>query len=261
MHTSARLLLSCRHLLGLALLSLCLNVLAQDIGSVERVEGPVSIAAGTDTREARQGAPIREGDIVTTGAGGEVLIKMNDNALFALRADTQFRFTEYRFNKQGTDSSLTHLLKGAVRSVSGLIAKAQPASVRLTTPTATVGIRGTDYEVVLIEQDSGDTRAGTYNLVNDGATLLQLNNGESIEVTREQTGFAPAQFIQGVTRMLLFRERPAFFRGGIFDNVLVQLAAQLLTDRAQQEIQRRLPIPSIPGIGNPLDFFNRSRKE
>jgi len=259
--TSASLLLSCRYLLGLALLALCLNVLAQDIGSVERVAGPVSIAAGTVAREARQGEPIREGDIVTTGAGGEVLIKMNDNALFALRADTQFRFTEYRFNKQGNDSSLTHLLKGAVRSVSGLIAKAQPASVRLTTPTATVGIRGTDYEVVLIEQDSGDTRAGTYNLVNDGATLLQLNNGESIEVTREQTGFAPAQFIQGVTRMLLFRERPAFFRGGIFDNVLVQLAAQLITDRAQQEIQRRLPIPSIPGIGNPLDFFNRSRKE
>ena len=244
-------------LLGLAFFVLSLCALAQDIGSIERVAGPVAIASGGASRDAQQGEALREGDLLSTGVGGKVLIKMKDNTLFALRANSQFRLVEYKFDNQASDASVTNLLKGAVRTVSGLIAKAQPARVRLTTPTATIDIRGTDYEVVLIEEDSGDTRAGTYNLVNDGATTLQLTNGQSIEVTREQTGFAPAQFIEGVTRMLIFRERPNFFRGGIFDNVLVQLAAQLITDRAQQEIGRRLPIPSIPGLGNPFDLFNK----
>lgn len=231
---------------------------AQDIGSIERVNGTVSItAAGGPSRAAEAAGRLQDGDLIATGTDGEVLIKMKDNALFALRANTQFRLAEYKFDNQASDSSITNLIKGAVRSVSGLIAKAQPARVRLTTPTATIGIRGTDYEVMVVEQDSADGRAGTYNLVNDGATSLQLANGQNLEVTREQTGFAPAQFVEGVTRLLIFRERPNFFRGGIFDNVLVQMAAQLVTDRAQQELQRRLPIPSIPGIGNPFDFFNK----
>lgn len=247
--------------LGLAFMLLALAAQAQDIGSIERISGPVTItAAGGASRAAAAAGTVQEGDLFVTGAAGEVLIKMKDNALFALRANTQFRLVEYKFDSQASDSSVTNLLKGAVRTVSGLIGKAQPTRVRLTTPTATIGIRGTDYEVIVVEEDSTDGRAGTYNLVNDGATSLLLANGESVEVTREQTGFAPAQFIQGVTRMLIFRERPNFFRGGIFDNVLIQLAAQLITDRAQQEIQRRIPIPSIPGIGNPFDIFNRRRE-
>lgn len=249
-----------RWLLALALLFIACVASGQDIGNVERVTGAVTIATGTNTRDARQSEVVREGDIVTTAAGGEVLIKMKDNALFALRQNTQFRFTEYKFDNQAADNSLTHLVKGAVRVVSGLIGKAQPARVRLTTPTATVGIRGTDYEVSLVTEDSAAGQAGTYNLVNDGATTLELSTGERIDVTREQTGFAPAQILQGVARVLLLREKPTFFQGGIFDNVLIQLAAQLITQRAQQDIQSRLPIPSIPGIGNVFDIFNR-RKE
>ena len=249
-----------RSYFALILFVLTCAALAQDIGSIERVSGAVSIAAGGNVREAQQNELVREGDVVTTATGAEALIKMRDNALFALRQNSEFRFTEYKFDNRASDSSLTHLLKGAVRTVSGLIGKAQPARVRLTTPTATIGIRGTDYEVTVVTEDTPAGQAGTYNLVNDGATTLELSTGERIDVTREQTGFAPAQILQGVARVLLLREKPTFFQGGIFDNVLIQLAAQLITQRAQQEIQNRMPIPSIPGVGNIFDIFNRRRE-
>jgi hypothetical protein len=42
---------------------------------------------------------------------------------------------------------LVSILKGTLRMVSGLLVKANPEQVRLKTPTATIGVRGTDFIV------------------------------------------------------------------------------------------------------------------
>ncbi len=201
-------------------------ILAAEIGVAERLNGTVTVTpAGGQARPLSQNDAVREGDLVATEANSEVLIKLRDDTTLALRQQSQMRLAEFRFEKGSTDSFVGNLLKGSVRKVSGLIAKAQPRNVRLTTPTATVGIRGTDFEVMIVDEESERTRAGTYDYVNDGRTFVQIASGETLEVTEDQTGLALAFPRPGEAPLQLINGRPAFLRGGGFDAMMMRSSA------------------------------------
>ena len=199
------------------------QALAPEIGKVERMNGTVTVTpAGAPVRPLNAGDPVREGDLVVTEARSEVLIKLKDDTTLALRQLSQLRLTQFRFEKTESDSFFSNLLKGSVRKVSGLIAKSQPRNVRVATPTATIGIRGTDFEVFIIEEESEKTRAGTYDYVTDGATVLQIASGETLDVNPDQTGLALANPRPGEPALQLINGRPAFLRGGGFDAMMMQ---------------------------------------
>ena len=166
---------------------------------------------------------MREGDLIETGAHSETLIKLPDDTTLALRQLSQLRLTEFRFEKVAADSFVANLLKGTVRSVSGLISKSSQRNVLFRTPTATIGIRGTDFEVTIVEEESADTRAGTYDYVHEGATAISLASGESLDVAQDETGLALTFPRPGEAVLQLIRGRPAFLRGGGFDAMMMQL--------------------------------------
>jgi hypothetical protein len=85
-----------------------------------------------------------------------------------------------------------------------------------------VGIRGTDLEIEIVEQDSPAQRAGTYNFVNDGTTFLEAG-GQTLDVNAEQTGLALANPQPGEPVLQLIRGKPAFLRGGGFDALMLNL--------------------------------------
>jgi hypothetical protein len=197
---------------------------AQDAGTVDKVSGTVSISdAANQTRVARSGEPIHAGETIVTQGGAEALLKMKDDSVMILRQNTQLKLTEYRYENKPTDSMFASLLKGAVRSVSGLLGKSRPANVKFATSTATVGIRGTDFEVAIVPEGSGDGRAGTYDYVYDGATNIQIASGQSLDVKPEQTGLAVENPKPGEEPLQLLKEKPAFLRGGGFDALMMQL--------------------------------------
>jgi FecR protein len=198
---------------------------APEIGTVERLNGTVTVTpAGAPVRPLAAGDAVREGDLIITEAHSEALIKLRDETTLAMRQSSQLRLTQFRFERGEGDSFLSNLLKGSVRKVSGLIAKAQQRNVRVTTPTATIGIRGTDFEITIIEEESEKTRAGTYDFVNDGATVLQIASGETLNVDQDQTGLALAFPRPGEAALQLIQGRPAFLRGGGFDAMMMQNA-------------------------------------
>ena len=197
--------------------------LAPEIGKVERMNGTVTVTpAGAPVRPLNAGDSVREGDLVITEAHSEVLIKLRDETTLAMRQLSQLRLTQFKFERSESDSFLSNLLKGSVRKISGLIAKAQQRNVRISTPTATIGIRGTDFEVIIIEEESEKTRAGTYDYVNDGGTVLQVASGETLDVNQDQTGLALANPRPGEAALQLIQGRPAFLRGGGFDAMMMQ---------------------------------------
>lgn len=197
---------------------------ALPIGAVERLTGTVNVTpAGEAARALAQGDAVREGDLIVTAANAETLIKLRDDTTLALRQNSQMRLAQFKFDKTPADSFVTNLLKGTVRKVTGLIAKSQPRNVSVTTPTATVGIRGTDFEIAIIEEESADTRAGTYNYVHEGATAIQISSGESLDVAENQTGLALTFPRPGEPALQLISGRPAFLRGGGFDAMMMQL--------------------------------------
>lgn len=166
--------------------------------------GRVQFVAGAVTVESAEGAPrplkkgdtIAEGETVVTGPTGQAQLVMSDEAIVAVRPDTRLRFETYRYSGKpdGGDESLMGLLRGGFRTISGLIGRAKPASYRIKTPTATIGIRGTDHEPLYIPPpEKGETPIGppgTYNKVNSGQTFIENASGR-IEIGPNQAGFAP----------------------------------------------------------------------
>ncbi|MBZ0145455.1 MAG: FecR family protein [Rhodocyclaceae bacterium] len=183
-------------LAAVALLMTALPVLA-DAGAFQFVSGEVRIVR-PDGREliAAKGARLEEGDTVVTGANGHAQLLMADQALISLRPDSTLRFETYRFagKEDGSEKGILGLIKGGFRTLTGLIGRANKSNYQVRTPTATIGIRGTDHEPFHIPPEgwSGAPGAdpGTYNRVNAGATYLQTEGGR-IELGANQVGFVP----------------------------------------------------------------------
>ena len=94
----------------------------------------------------RPGTSLTSGDRVQTRADGRVELRFTDGSVVALQPNTEFRIDDYRL-ETGAQRNFMTLLRGALRVVSGAIGKFQRDDYRLTTPSAVIGIRGTEYEV------------------------------------------------------------------------------------------------------------------
>jgi hypothetical protein len=95
------------------------------------------------------------GTTVTTGPGAQTVIRFDDGHTVVLNENTEFRVNEYRFDKgwpdnPQSDSIAFQLLKGAMRSVTGLIGSRSRNAFALLAPQATIGIRGTDFMIALV---------------------------------------------------------------------------------------------------------------
>jgi hypothetical protein len=91
------------------------------------------------------------GETIRTSAASEVQLRFTDGALLSLRAESEFRIDEYRFQGQGGegDRSVSTLIKGGLRTITGVIGKQDPQAYQVNTSVATIGVRGTHYEAVL----------------------------------------------------------------------------------------------------------------
>lgn len=151
--------------LSFILLSLALLVLITPLSGLAEapaVAGHVIIAKGTvnarsaegEARPLRRRSPFYAGEVLVTGQGSMAQVRFEDGALLSLKPETEFRVDRYRFEAEGGegDESISTLLKGGFRTITGAIGKQDPDSYKVTTPVATIGVRGTHYEVALTDQ-------------------------------------------------------------------------------------------------------------
>lgn len=233
--------------------------LAQDAaaGTVQRTEGFVRLV-GTNERTAAAGTVIREGDRLITTPNSDAVIKLADGAVIAVRANSEMLFAQQRFNVRNPQdsSSVMELVRGALRQVTGLIAKTQPGNVRVQTATATVGVRGTDFETVQIDTQSvamgTSLQPGNYTQVYSGRTLVEGRGSggtDRVEVSAGQTSFSPDRSFGASTPFGLLRVVPnGVFRGGRFDGQLGGVQRQMMQEINNQmreslppELQRIMP--------------------
>ncbi|MFN2310080.1 MAG: FecR domain-containing protein [Gammaproteobacteria bacterium] len=139
-------------LVWMACASPVLAAAPESVGQVIVARGAVHAQApGGESRPLQRRSPVYAGDVVRTAAASEVQLRFTDGALLALRADTEFRIDEYRFADPGGagDRSVSTLIKGGLRTITGAIGKQDPQAYQVNTPVATIGVRGTHYEAVL----------------------------------------------------------------------------------------------------------------
>jgi hypothetical protein len=203
---------------------------AADAGTIQQVTGNVTITGANNvTRKAVPKEKVQSGDTISTEAKSETFIKMADDSSVVLRPNTRFEFSEFKYEKAPTDSSLVRLVRGTARMVTGLIGRRHPANVRVQTLTATIGIRGTDFEVAVIPEDTPEARAGVYDLVHDGATNIRLTQlDKNLDVKKNQTAFAPDKPKPGEEPLQILRETPIFLQqGGGLDALIQSITIQV----------------------------------
>jgi hypothetical protein len=164
-------------------------------GVVELAEGTVTVInAKGESRTPKKGDTVAEGDTLVTGRNGELHVRLDDNGLIALRANTRLKIENYRAQGDSDDKAFFSLLKGTFRSITGWIGKYNANNYGIKTPTATIGVRGTDHEpLVVTEPEPGEVVTvppGTYDKVNSGITTLGNKFGVTL-LNPNQAGFAP----------------------------------------------------------------------
>jgi len=140
-----------RRVTSVFMLALALPAFAQTAGEVEYSRGVAfAQAPGQLPRAMGRGLPLQEGDRLTTAEGATTIVKLQDGTRMTVRPNSDIVMQRYRYREGASDNSmLMQLLRGGLRAVTGLISKGAPDAARIQTTTATVGIRGTDFDVRL----------------------------------------------------------------------------------------------------------------
>lgn len=118
------------------------------------VNGKVLIAKGVVTatdhaqasRTLAKGADVMEGDVINTANKSFAVIRMLDNTKLTLKPNTTIAVGAFD-TTEGKESGCINLVKGGLRTVTGLIGEKRPEAFQVDTPVASIGIRGTDFTV------------------------------------------------------------------------------------------------------------------
>ena len=166
---------------------------AEAVGSVERVQSEAFATNAEGERRLAPGAAIFADDRLATGAESRLEVVFSDGTSLILGADGAIAIAEYAFDGTGGTSSFA-VLSGAFAFASGVIGENDPDDVLVTTPVATIGIRGTQFW--------GGRLEGTFGvLVLEGAVEVMTRGGSVLlDEVGEGTDIASSEAAPGAPR-------------------------------------------------------------
>lgn len=120
----------------------------EEIGRVKVSKGEVFVERAGKRIAAPVGAGIQASDTVLTGADGSVGITFHDNSLLSAGPNSELVINKFVFDSTTHKGEFdTSLKKGTLAVVSGKIVKQSPEAMRIRTPAAIMGVRGTEFVV------------------------------------------------------------------------------------------------------------------
>jgi len=176
------------YLLFIGMLITASPLLAAAAATVEFVWGTAyAVSISGEKRELEKGSGIDVGDTVISETA-RVQLRFTDGGFVSLAPRSEFRVNAYSYSGKpdGSERVAMELMKGGLRTISGLIGKAIQSAYEMKTKVATIGIRGTEYTVVYGESVSGTVSAGAVAVCNAGG-CLDVTHGQSYYVMNENT--------------------------------------------------------------------------
>lgn len=160
--------------LGISLLTSFGGYAQSTAGKTLIAKGNVKASANEQSRNLKRRSVIFDTDVITTGKNSKAQLRMTDGGMIALKQNTELQISDYRFSDEnGQGSVVMELVKGGLRSVTGAI-KAKNGNYNLKTPTGSIGIRGTHYEVEILD-------GNMFVAVWDGAVDLTVDVGNGTQ--------------------------------------------------------------------------------
>ena len=97
---------------------------------------------------AQEGMFLYSEDIIRTTANGSVGVTLRDSTLLSAGVNTVLELEKFAFDSTTHDGNMAAKVhKGTVAVVTGKLAKNNPESVRFSTPTTVLGVRGTEFVI------------------------------------------------------------------------------------------------------------------
>lgn len=117
-------------------------------GKIKVASGTVFIVRANSTIPAKVGEAVFESDSLRTGSDGKIGVTMNDDTRVSLGPSSEVRLERFVYAPaEGRLGFVLRVARGVAAYVSGQIAKLAPDAVRLETPSAIIGVRGTSLAV------------------------------------------------------------------------------------------------------------------
>ncbi|HEX4916671.1 MAG TPA: FecR domain-containing protein [Limnobacter sp.] len=170
-------------------------------GRVSQLSGELfAVSPEGKRRNLVKAAAVFAGDTVEMAEGGFAVLTMADSTRLTLPGGSTMQVAAYRYVPSSPQTSVASfkLLKGAVRAVTGTIAKAEPKNVKFFTETATVGIRGTAVDISCTTTSQGGvvltTCSGSSNFtveLRQGQIVLTNLLGQSSIINPGQSAVIP----------------------------------------------------------------------
>ncbi len=166
---------------------------AEPVGSVELVQGKVSVRNGSTATAAKAGTVIAKGDRVLTEQNARAVLKLLDGTSMILGENAELAIDDYVFVKS-SGLALVELAKGALRFATGKIGKLQDKRIEVRTPAATLAARGTEFWVGPIDGGTGVLLLkGQVDVRNPAGSVLLAGRRQGTQVKDRGTSPEPAK--------------------------------------------------------------------
>lgn len=248
--------------------------------------GEITLLAGRATvttpegniRSLSKGDPVFSREYISTSAGAFVNVKFLDGGAILIKPNSRFQIENYAYGtptpaktENGTNApvaprrsvAIFSLLKGGFRAISGLIGKKDRGEYRVTTPVATIGIRGTDYEAILCDDTCAKDPTIAQNVGAQtsprGGLIAGVLEG-SIGVTKKSAVAASLRSYQAIARALHLEPagmmKTAAYRSGRFYKTATNEDSTFVIEKGQTYFfpvgPGHTPIP-LPGMNPSID--------
>ncbi len=125
------------------------------IATVQKVSGITTVVRDGRTLSAKIGLEIWENDTLRTGSNGSIGVVFSDDTVLSLGPESILVIDEFIFApRQEKFAIVLRMIKGTAAYLSGLISKLAPESAHFETPSASIGIRGTQFFVKVEEKNT-----------------------------------------------------------------------------------------------------------
>jgi len=167
------------------------SILANNIATVTAIKGSATIIRNGSNIDAKLGSSLQEKDSIKTHENTKVQLIFADETIISLGKNSDFSIKKYLFEDGKESIAKFGMIKGAMRAITGKIGKITPQRFSVSTKTATIGIRGTNFSIIIGTDGSHQvfcsygkitvTYNGKTNIVQQGY-LIDISSTGEVEV-------------------------------------------------------------------------------
>lgn len=181
--------------------------------------GSVTVAVDKNApRPAVKNDAVASGSVIRTGDKSSAVLKFEDGQVVSMQANSTFQVRKYIYEPKKVEESsvLFSMFKGGMRFITGEIGKRNKNAFKLVTPHATIGIRGTEFLVVMANNTAySQVISGSISMTNAaGVTILTagqtaVTSSATALTTAVPATSVPAGTFSGVTAIPVPAATPA----------------------------------------------------